>query len=327
MLLKKKKRNRYKKCGLCGIVFQQNDLFRIHLNENPDCKTIFQARNKKKREEEKLRKQRREAAKNSPEEFIDEKSNFRKKCTICLDVYTIEKNYLYDQDAHEKILQDLDSPVKCPNCDKLIPQRRLLNLHFEEAHTKNTGDRKSDKGMCCICLSVMKRRSVKFHQKLQHEIKTDGKMFLCTICGKQPKSKQLLELHLARKHNLARDGISPATSQVCDQCGKTYISIDLLKQHIAVMHKMKARFECEDCKKNFLRKSALVAHTVCTHLKFRPFKCNVCQKYAAGDLSGVYRHCQRSHGRRGTMSDVIIDQNQLQEIRELFNYNYYGTVT
>ncbi len=51
---------------------------------------FLQARNKKKREEEKLRKQRREAAKNSPEEFIDEKSNFRKKCTICLDVYTIE---------------------------------------------------------------------------------------------------------------------------------------------------------------------------------------------------------------------------------------------
>ena len=52
------------------------------------CIFLIKARNKKKREEEKMRKLKREAAKNNPEEEAE--SNFRKKCTICLDVYTIE---------------------------------------------------------------------------------------------------------------------------------------------------------------------------------------------------------------------------------------------
>ena len=37
------------------------------------------------------------------------------------------------------------------------------------------------------------------------------------------------------------------------------------------------------------------------------FQCRLCQ-YKAGDLSGVYRHYENSHGYRGKREDVLVDQ-------------------
>ena len=47
-------------------------------------------------------------------------------------VIIFQRNYLNDQRQHEKLIPDLDAPVKCPVCKETIEKKRNLNLHFEK---------------------------------------------------------------------------------------------------------------------------------------------------------------------------------------------------
>ena len=47
-------------------------------------------------------------------------------------LYCLQGFYKHDQKQHEERIKDLDSPVECPSCEKMIETKRMLNVHFEK---------------------------------------------------------------------------------------------------------------------------------------------------------------------------------------------------
>ena len=83
-------------CVLCRETFLDALAYRRHLFDNPECKKIVQEYNKKRREErkrgktERITKLNEEKEERESNEDTNTKSNFKEKCPICLDVYSVE---------------------------------------------------------------------------------------------------------------------------------------------------------------------------------------------------------------------------------------------
>ena len=59
--------------------------------------------------------------------------------------------------------------------------------------------------------------------------------------------------------------------------------------------------------KDILYDCLLVTKILSASRRILTLQCRLC-KYKAGDLSGVYRHYENSHGFRGKRDDVVVDQ-------------------
>ncbi|XP_073416993.1 gastrula zinc finger protein XlCGF66.1-like isoform X2 [Dendrobates tinctorius] len=110
-----------------------------------------------------------------------------------------------------------------------------------------------------------------------------GKIFTCTECGKNFKTKCSLCRH-TRIHKNERPFL-------CSECGKCFIQRSHLAQH-QKNHRGEKPFSCPECGKCFTQKSSLSDHRR-IHTGEKPFCCSECQK-CFKQKSDLVRH-QRIH--------------------------------
>ncbi|XP_039279537.1 zinc finger protein 184 isoform X2 [Nilaparvata lugens] len=94
----------------------------------------------------------------------------------------------------------------------------------------------------------------------------EGKVFVCSLCGKKCASEFLLKKH-SNIH-------SP--SNLCPICGKLFSHPHNMSIHMRV-HSGERPFECTICKWKFPRKDHLKRH-MDTHTGVKPHKCSICDK-------------------------------------------------
>ena len=95
----------------------------------------------------------------------------------------------------------MNSPVKLWLMVLALSKFIHYVLLVDPEHSGNSGEWSVDRAMCCQCFAVIKRRSLKLHQRIKHEERPTEKSFLCTVCGKQSASKQIHEVSLTVKNS------------------------------------------------------------------------------------------------------------------------------
>ncbi|KAF7273908.1 hypothetical protein GWI33_013409 [Rhynchophorus ferrugineus] len=180
--------------------------------------------------------------------------------------------YIKDDLEKEKLLQ---MPGKlCRFCQKKFPEDEF-KFHWE-LHKKH---------VCEYCgHKCIKKSDLDVHRQSVHGYERN---YICYICNKGFKTKQLLNRHLIVHTN--------PRSFICHHCGNRFNDKSTLNTHIQLKHIKSRNFICSICGLAFPLKSTLDKH-VLRHNKNRPpsFFCNVCN---AGfkDNSSLKRHHLMKH--------------------------------
>ncbi|XP_069837978.1 zinc finger protein 585A-like [Dendropsophus ebraccatus] len=136
-----------------------------------------------------------------------------------------------------------------------------------------------------------------------------GKIFTCSECGKNFKTKCSLCRHM-RIHRNERPFL-------CSECGKCFIQRSHLVQH-QKNHRGEKPFACPECGKCFTQKSSLLGHRR-IHTGEKPFSCPECPK-CFNHKSDLVRH-QRIHtgekpysclecGKRFTVKSHLVEHHK-----------------
>ena len=143
----------------------------------------------------------------------------------------------------ENVHGNRDKP--CPHCDKLFRSKQNVQNHINNAHNKTF--------LCSQCTYVSTKLLLDSHMKNVH---SEEKPFKCEKCNYRFDSKERLEHHFARRHELRN-------CESCPHCGKQYSK---LKVHIQTCNVRwsgvdRPTFKCpNDCGKTFLAKGYLKEH-------------------------------------------------------------------
>ena len=182
-------------------------------------------------------------------------------CNLCDAKYRIKKNL----NRHVKSAHSVDTGLmfKCDLCNytssaqKAVDDHKLRN-HRTRSHSCNT----------CHKSFGMKKDLLR-HTKI-HDKET---LSVCHICQKSYSTKWYLKQHM-KSHDV--DFIKPKF--VCSDCGKDFASQQILNNHISAVHQgRKVCFSCKICGKNFSKKRSLLGHEL-EHEDEKPHKCDICNK-------------------------------------------------
>lgn len=135
---------------------------------------------------------------------------------------------------------------------------------------------------------------------------TQGKPYVCVLCGKNFTKKSHLVTH-RRVHT----GEKP---YACLDCGKRFTSNSTLVDHQRI-HRGEKPFVCSDCGKSFTKNSNLIDHQR-THTGEKPFPCATCgksfarssnlvehQKIHTGEKSFVCSECGKGFSRSSSLAE------------------------
>ncbi|XP_056429284.1 zinc finger protein 436-like isoform X2 [Hyla sarda] len=135
---------------------------------------------------------------------------------------------------------------------------------------------------------------------------TQGKPYVCVLCGKNFTKKSHLVTH-RRVHT----GEKP---YACHDCGKRFTSNSTLVDHQRI-HRGEKPFVCPDCGKSFTKNSNLIDHQR-THTGEKPFACTTCgksfarssnlvehQKIHTGEKSFICSECGKGFSRSSSLAE------------------------
>ena len=156
--------------------------------------------------------------------------------------------------------------VKCPFCEKFIPQSS--SLEHAKKHVKT--------GKINNCQHCGKSFRDKGLLKSHERIHTEEKPFGCSFCEKKYKTKESLRVHIQSIHEKIIVGN-------CDQCGKTFQDKRTFINHQFKHHGKVLGYKCKKCDTQFLTANSLDSHSkdvcfkhVCTFCgKMFKLKCNL----------------------------------------------------
>ena len=175
---------------------------------------------------------------------------------------------------------------------------------------------------------------------------------MCTECGEPFKTKFLLDRHVMKIHNTAKDRKCEAINNLlvpgfpesedtrsqnqCNMCKKSFKSRSGLIRH-QMLHRMDKSFFCHLCGKGFKRKSHLQRHEM-THDKRekheKPYTCEKCDKHFT-EKAGLKRHefvhrdekphkcekCEESFTRKDSlMQHMVKKHDQVSHIPDVNRY-------
>lgn len=189
---------------------------------------------------------------------------------------------------HKRNLEKTESEklyeFKCHICDLEFPKMQLLSVHCRSIHQtspkvlcwcgailstwkrlmahKSKHIKEDDEYGCKNCkISYKTKSAFEKHNILKHG--PDAVKFMCSICGKEFKERQILKNH--EKIHLPDE---LKLKHPCSYCGKKFVNSHCLKIHIARVHEKVALHTCELCGKGCITKSDLKWHMV----RRSPFK-------------------------------------------------------
>nr|XP_023027154.1 zinc finger protein 420-like isoform X2 [Leptinotarsa decemlineata] len=162
----------------------------------------------------------------------------------------------------KKDIEITPTNVSAVNHLKEFSKNFVCENDFVQYH-KSEGEKRQF--ICRICSKSCKRKDLLTkHEKIHTERKTQ---FICKICSKSCKRKDLLtkheKIHTERK-----------TQFICKICSKSCKRRELLTKHEKI-HIGKKSFHCKLCSKSFLKRGNLVVHER-LHTGEKPFLCKIC---------------------------------------------------
>ena len=217
---------------------------------------------------------------------------FDETCQICLYKFKNESCHRKDQERHEQALSDLKQPVFCPICNENIFTKYLLTSHFEECH--------SDQNLtcCCECLELIPKGNNRLRQHILKTHHTAAVSLVCPDCGLKCAGNVQFQIHMAIKH-------SSEKSFMCQHCGIGFAHSKRLQVHLRRNHQPRD-LQCPHCDKKFETRDQAIRHLV-VHTGLKPYKCVQCQYSSYRQCNVMSVHFVKSHGRKGTQSDVLTD--------------------
>ncbi|XP_013114683.2 transcription factor grauzone [Stomoxys calcitrans] len=176
------------------------------------------------------------------------------------------------------------SEFTCKYCDKVMSNRRTLDLHQRHVHEK-----KFAKHTCDICGRSFASSNVLKNHKMIH-LSEEERKYRCDNCGKKYGSETLLHNHVRAVH-LAK------YIKVCDICGRKIRSRDVFERHM-LTHKglTLSTYSCDICGYRVTGKSALRRHKMSKHPLggVVEYKCHLCPKIM-NSLMTLRRHVRYKH--------------------------------
>ena len=160
------------------------------------------------------------------------------------------------------------------------------------------------------CPSCSTAKTFRYPNQLKLHIETvhSSELYDCNFCHYKGKSKNLVKLHLNRKHD---------RNFKCDRCDKTFGYQSELNRH-AETHSLRCfkcqiceflgksrraieehhksvhvpKFKCDKCDKTFAYRSGLSRHAETHSLKW--FDCEFCE-FLGKNMRAIEEHCNRVH--------------------------------
>lgn len=220
-------------------------------------------------------------------------------CKLC------DKSYLTASHLknHVQAVHGNVRKFQCPVCNKSFPYDNSLKMHM----MLHTGTKPF---LCCICSKGFVSKSALHVHEASH---VDGKPYECETCHKHYKTPMLLRAHRRRhtsdgkrfmcdicgntfmyKSNLEAHYVVHGDSRIytCKTCGKSFKTYATLYSH-QLVHRADVPFRCNICGKSFKTKERVRAHEK-RHLGLKPFSCNLCGN-SFPDKGGLSKHTKTVH--------------------------------
>ena len=223
--------------------------------------------------------------KDNNEEYYEEEVQFINDCESALDenvesTCTSSKRKIHHKKNLEKTENEKLYEFKCHVCELEFPKMQLLSSHCRNLHQsspkvlcfcgavlstwkrlmahKSKHIKEDDEFNCKDCkISYKTKSAFEKHNLLKHS--PGAVKFMCAICGKEFKERQILKNH--EKIHLPDE---LKLKHPCIYCGKKFVNSHCLKIHIARVHEKVALHTCELCGKGCITKSDLKWHMVRT---------------------------------------------------------------
>ncbi|CAG0887432.1 unnamed protein product [Cyprideis torosa] len=171
----------------------------------------------------------------------------------------------------------------CETCGKRFRHKYWMEYHEARDHYDGgleNHPKFSRKKACGIC-------QVEFpiHELYRHRASHETPK--CSHCGKVYPSKNALQRHVNRMHELGKEVVG------CGICGKRYTRFNL-QRHLQLAHRpTSGRFKCSKCLKTFLNQTTLRKHASSIHNEDLKYVCSVCGKKCSS--AAVLRAHEDSH--------------------------------
>ncbi|KAG5667402.1 hypothetical protein PVAND_015383 [Polypedilum vanderplanki] len=187
---------------------------------------------------------------------------------------------------------------KCPSCDFTSFDKKELQIHAQNKHSKKLKSLEQDSSQVCPHCA----KQVRFLDMHIANIHLGERHFFCDLCNFSSYRKQSMEHHILNNHL--------PKSVKCSQCNFITISLDRLKNHIKNQHEVRApptdQFICSapECLKTFRKKIQLQFHVRRCHEKEMAFPCLSpgCSKSFFSKAEQQV-HFQNSHGPKNVICD------------------------
>ncbi|CAL8142549.1 unnamed protein product [Orchesella dallaii] len=189
-------------------------------------------------------------------------------CEICSKTFT-SPTYLTGHKQKEHFQELGVQPIKCEECDVLLPSRAQLKYHNQKVHEKKF------KYFCEICgKGFLFESGLKNHSQIHSTERNE----VCQVCGAAYVHNRVLMDHMKNHHPeiyAATKGKDPAEVSMPNQDNQ-------------------GPFICKFCNKEFSMRYHLHSHLK-THTEvYEKYKCGICGK-GYSSVSGVKRHEESAH--------------------------------
>jgi KRAB domain-containing zinc finger protein len=279
-----------KVCEICDSIFENKDLYELHLLEVHEIKDKKSAPAQKEEFKKHIK---------SPDK---EKSSYEKKtetlllqCQHC-ELKTLSRSNLNQHIAgvHEGKSRRISNT--CKFCGSSFKSNSLMKIHMKEEHDFH-------ENQCSICKMIFKCSSnMRYHVRSVHEgIKRINKTrHVCDLCGHISKSLKLHKNHIKKKHE------NPFPFS-CANCKEKFSKEEELDEHLEKYHS-----NGEESKNKVKNINSTV------------YKCKICD-YKTTRIESLSKHMFSEHGEEKPVSytDALAwntqDPNKREENSISFN--------